>query len=82
MNKETKIVFNYYMKHLSFLEAIKELSFDDTELYMRTNLALDIYAELFEAQVDLFYAALNNVDWHKVINELEAKTVIKGWIKK
>ena len=82
MNKESELVFDYYMRHPGFLEAIKKLSFDGTVLYMKKNLALDIYAELFEVQVDLFYAALNNVNWYKVISELEHGTNIKGWVKK
>lgn len=49
---------------------------------MKKNLTLDKYAELNEVQVKLFYAAMNNINWHEVISEIENETSIKGWIKK
>ena len=82
MNKETYVVFAYYLRHPGFLEAIKELSLVDTVSYMKKNLTLDKYAELNEVQVKLFYAAMNNINWHEVISEIENETSIKGWIKK
>ena len=82
MNNETYLVYDYYIRRLDFLEACKELSFNDMVYYMKKNLTLDPYVELIQIQINLFNTALNNINWREVITELERKTVIKGWIKK
>lgn len=81
MNKETQIVFDYYLQHPEFLEAIKQLSFDDMIYYMKKDIALDEYVELTQAQIDLFHTVINNINWYEVITELE-NNYKKGGLKK
>lgn len=76
MNRETYFVFDYFLRHPEFLESIKSLSFVDMIRYMKKNLDLTEDNDLTQIQVNLFYAAINNVDWHEVISELENKTTI------
>ena len=71
MNTETRFVIIYFKQHQEFLDAIKPLSFRDTVQYMKKNLDLEEDTELTQVQCNLFYAAIGNVDWDEVMDELK-----------
>ena len=71
MNRETSFIIDYFKKHQEFLDAIKSLSFGDAVWYMKKNIDLEKDTELTQVQVNLFYAAISNVDWDVVIDKLK-----------
>ena len=70
MNAETSFVIYYFKQHQEFLDAIKSLSFSDAVRYMKKNLDLEDDTELTQVQCNLFYAAIGNVEWYEVFDEL------------
>ena len=78
MNAETSLVIHYFKRNRGFLENIKPLSFADTVRYIKKNLDLEEDTELRQVQVNLFYAAIGNVDWHGVTTYLKDIKPEKG----
>jgi len=77
MNAETSFVIYHFKRHQEFLDATKPLSFSDAVQYMKKNIDLDDDTELTQVQVNLFYAAIGNVGWDEVIDELKKQQEVK-----
>ena len=71
MNAETSFVIYYFKQHQEFLDAIKPLPFSDAVRYMKKNLDLEDDTESTQVQCNLFYAAIGNVEWYEVFDELK-----------
>lgn len=71
MNRETKFVIGYFKQEKEFLENIRKLTFGDAVSYMKSDLDLEVDIELTQIQYNLFYAAMDNINWNEVIIELE-----------
>ena len=71
MENETHHVIIYFKQYIEAIRKIPKVQ--DKIRYMKRNLDLDADTELTQVQVNLFYAALDRIEWEIVLEE------IGGW---
>ena len=71
ITNETQHVIAYFKQYSEFIEAIRKVpKVPDKIRYMKLNLDLDDDSELIQVQINLFYAALDHIEWEIVLEEI------------
>jgi len=73
MRTETKFVIDHFERYAALVAAIKTVPESEKIHYMKINLDLHRNTELTQVQCNLFYTALNNVEWDIVIKAMEER---------
>jgi len=73
MRMETKFVIEDFHRHQGFTEAINTLSNTEKVRLMKNNLDLNEDTELTQVQCNLFYAAISNIEWDIVLENIEVQ---------